>query len=710
MAGFFRPEDNCWRIERAGRLALLIDSAAYYATLRQAALRAERSILIVGWDIDSRTRLLPEDPGDGLPVELGPFLNALVARRRGLYVHILTWDFAMIYALERDLLPLYRLQWYSHRRVCLHLDDCHPVGASHHQKLVVIDDRLAFVGGLDITKCRWDTPEHQPHDPRRRTVAGEAYAPFHDVQMLVDGPVAAALGELARARWRQARGRRLPRRRAVLTDPWPANLTPELTDITIAIARTAPAYAGRPAVTEIRNLLQQMLAAAQRFIYIENQYLTSATVGDALSACLQAEQGPEVVLVLPYQTGGWLEQATMDVLRARLLARLRAADHYGRLRVYYPFIPGLPENECVIVHSKLLIVDDTYLLLGSANLSNRSLGLDTECDLAIAADDPASTQALRHWREQLLGEHLGVEPAAVAAALTQTGDSLIAAIEQLRSPGRSLRELDGRVSETLERTLPDAALIDPEQPLDAELLTQHFLDERAAQHPPADLQRVWLKPALAVVLLLGLLALWRWTPLKDWLNQDTLTAWAETLDGSVWGHLTMIGALILASITAFPIVLLIVVTALVFGPWLGFVYALTGSLLGAVLAYGIGYSLGRNTVRRLAGERINRLSQALAKRGLVAVAVIRLLPIAPFAVVNMVAGAAHIRLRDYVLGTLLGMGPGMLGLTVFADSVADVVRDPEPVNFIWLALVAAGVGTVAFFLHRWLERRGAQSA
>jgi phospholipase D1/2 len=157
---------NCWRIARAQRAAFLIDGAAYFAAFAAAAEQAQESIFIVGWDVDSRAPLVHDHEGRTPPTELGSFLNALVSRRRRLHVYILDWDFAMLFALEREPLPRLKLGWRTHRRVHFRLDGQHPVGASHHQKIVVVDDAVAFVGGIDLAIRRWDTPEHHADDPR----------------------------------------------------------------------------------------------------------------------------------------------------------------------------------------------------------------------------------------------------------------------------------------------------------------------------------------------------------------------------------------------------------------------------------------------------------------------------------------------------------------------------------------------------------------
>src|SRR5574339_110051 len=195
------PGRNCWRVERARRLRFLVDGAEYFTAARQAIAQARRTLFVLGWDIDSRMRLVPGGANDGLPEGLCDFINAVVTRRRGLRAYILSWDFAMLFALEREWLPVYKLDWRTHRRLSFRLDAQHPVGACHHQKIVVVDDALAFVGGFDLTQRRWDTSAHAPGNPGRRDVNDAPYPPFHDVQAMVDADAARALGELARERW-----------------------------------------------------------------------------------------------------------------------------------------------------------------------------------------------------------------------------------------------------------------------------------------------------------------------------------------------------------------------------------------------------------------------------------------------------------------------------------------------------------------------------
>ncbi|MBK5915307.1 TVP38/TMEM64 family protein [Rhodocyclus purpureus] len=174
---------------------------------------------------------------------------------------------------------------------------------------------------------------------------------------------------------------------------------------------------------------------------------------------------------------------------------------------------------------------------------------------------------------------------------------------------------------------------------------------------------------LLVLALIGSVIAWRWTSLGEWLEVDRLVHELRRL-GAGMGPLAALGAIVVASVVAVPLGVIIVVAAIVFGPWAGSAYVLIGASLGAATSFALGKALGHGALRVLAGERVNALSERLARRGIVAMIVIRMLPIAPFAVVNMVAGASHLRLGDFLIGTLLGMIPGTL---LIAWSVEGVV-------------------------------------
>jgi phospholipase D1/2 len=239
----------------------LVDGAVYFSTLTATLERAQRFIFITGWQLDSRVRLDPRNPGSPL---FGDFLHDLVRHNRKLRIYVLLWDFAMIYAADREIIPLYSYQWRTHRRIHFRLDDTHPVGASHHQKIVVVDDAVAFAGGMDIAEHRWDTSDHLSQDPHRVDSLGRLYPPNHDVQLMVDGDAAAALGRLVRERWRRATGKRLRVVARLARDPWPLRVTPDLEHVLVAICRTEPAYDVRQKVREVESLYVDSIRRARR--------------------------------------------------------------------------------------------------------------------------------------------------------------------------------------------------------------------------------------------------------------------------------------------------------------------------------------------------------------------------------------------------------------------------------------------------------------
>ena len=202
---------NAWRVERADRMAVLVDAGAFFRAVREALLKAKRSVFIVGWDLHSQTRLVGETDraDDGYPETLADFLSALVRERPKLTVRLLLWDYSVLYANERELFPRIALGWKTPDRVRFALDDAVPFGASQHQKLVIVDDCVAFSGGLDVTIRRWDTSAHEVDSPHRVDPNGHPYRPFHDVQAVVDGAAARALGGIGRARWMCLTGERV---------------------------------------------------------------------------------------------------------------------------------------------------------------------------------------------------------------------------------------------------------------------------------------------------------------------------------------------------------------------------------------------------------------------------------------------------------------------------------------------------------------------
>lgn len=455
---------NCWRIERADRFALIVDAEDYFRLIKDALLHAQRTVYLIGWDFDTRISFEPEKTIEG-PNQLGAFLRWLDVNRPAVEVFILKWDLGALLALGRGTTPLTVLNWLTSDRIHFRLDGAHPRGAAQHHKIAVIDDVLAFCGGIDMTSDRWDTRNHVDHDARRKRPNGRAYEPWHDATAAVDGDAARALGTLARMRWELATGDQLqppPR----IAPYWPDGLKPTFTNVNVAIARTAPLHEGTEPVREIEALYLDAIAAAGRTIYCESQYFASRRIAEAMATRLRQGDGPEILIINPESADGFLEAVAMDSARARLLKLVAEADRHNRFRMYTPVTS---RRRPIYVHAKILIVDDRFLKVGSSNLNNRSMGFDTECDLAIdSLSDPATASECRQLivmvRDDLLAEHLGTDASVVRDAVRAQG-SVIAGIESLiTNDVKSLVPYRPRELNAVESQLAENDLLDPEGP------------------------------------------------------------------------------------------------------------------------------------------------------------------------------------------------------------------------------------------------------
>ena len=418
------PGTTCWRVERAHRLGLFIDMEAYFVAAREAMKAARRSIHALNWAFDPETLFEPDACGDGPPDDrFGPFLRNLACANPELDVRILCWRSALPVAASQNFFPHRARKCFRNSPVKFRLDGSIPFGASHHQKMIIVDDRIAFCGGGDIGPDRWDTIEHKDDDTRRQKHPnqGKDFESRHELMGLVDGPAAAALGDLFRDRWKRATRESLSPTEALAGptgrerrgggegdgDPWPADTPVAAREVSVGVARTLPKWRQYPEVRENELLHLASIRAARRLIYMENQYFTSPVMAEALAARLAEPDGPQVVLVSTLHSPSYFDRATMDKTRLHFLKTLKDADHAGRLSAYCPVTR---KGRFIIVHAKLTIIDDRLLRIGSANLNNRSTGLDTECDLVIEAeggeDDAACARAIGHYRNQLVAHWL----------------------------------------------------------------------------------------------------------------------------------------------------------------------------------------------------------------------------------------------------------------------------------------------------------------
>ena len=210
-----------------------------------------------------------------------------------------------------------------------------------------------------------------------------------------------------------------------------------------------------------------------------------------------------------------------------------------------------------------------------------------------------------------------------------------------------------------------------------------------------------LKAWIIVLSLLALSAIWRWTPLNLWINFEAIIGWQESVRSDPAAPLIVVAIYVLGSLVFFPVTILTLATVFTFGPIWGNIYGFVGWMLSAAAGYGIGRMLGGNVLHTIASPRLNRLIRPAARHGILTVLVVRLLPVAPFTLVNLFIGASTIRFRDFLLASLVGRIPGIVALTLFGVQLENALRTPAVRNFVVLGFIVL----LIFFMGAWLSRR-----
>ncbi|NNJ96735.1 MAG: TVP38/TMEM64 family protein [Gammaproteobacteria bacterium] len=193
--------------------------------------------------------------------------------------------------------------------------------------------------------------------------------------------------------------------------------------------------------------------------------------------------------------------------------------------------------------------------------------------------------------------------------------------------------------------------------------------------------------------------------MSDWLDIDRAEAAANWIQDSRFTPVLMLVGYVIGGLVAVPVTLMIVATVAVFGPWTGAVYALVGAEMAALAAFGVGHAIGRDIVSRIAGSRVNRLSRKLSERGVLTITTLRVVPVAPFTVINIIAGISDIRLRDFAIGSFIGMLPGVMAISLLADRIIASLKNPSTTSIIVLVAVIALVVVSLAGLRYWINRK-----
>jgi len=709
----FFNESNAWTLTEGNEAWLYSDAADYYEAFVNACTRAQHTILIVGWDFHSDTVLTFTERRAGLRpkrLKLRRFLRRLVRQKPNLQIYILTWDYAPFYLLERERLQSWRRGWLKHPRIHFHLDDAHPISASHHQKFVVVDADIAFVGGLDLTIRRWDNAAHSHTAPFRRDPYGEPYGAFHDYQLGVTGLVLLDLIRLFQGRWLNATGQRLnhlPNVQRHVSDPLPEQTAATFLNAKIAFSRTMPAFKEFDEINEILHLFFKLIHSAVHSIIIENQYLTAHSVVEALGERLKAPEGPEIIIILPEKAGGWLEIRTMGMLQDLALNRLLRSDVHKRLRIYYPFDKNRAALKLAMtVHSKLMIIDDQFLTVGSANLNNRSMGYDTEIQLTIdARDDVSNQRAIGHTIAYVLAHHCEIETDMLEKKIWESG-SVIKPLEELCDPSRErhLATLHPHPSSD-KYQLEDMNWLDMEKPSQLEKAMDQwgFASELAARKLGVAPRVLLLGLTVFFAIVLGVL--WHYVLHDpDGSEEAMRRILAYPMADPMQARIIMPLVFGIGAIFFIPINLLIIITASFFTTGWAFFEILMGTIVNVCVGYTLGRFVGRYIFERFFGKRTQKILDRIGKGQFFTILFLRIFPIAPSSLINLAAGSGKVPFFRFLAATILGMTPGTIMLVLFQKSIMDVFRQPGFGSIITLIILAA----ITYLIYRWSRRRFSQ--
>lgn len=231
------------------------------------------------------------------------------------------------------------------------------------------------------------------------------------------------------------------------------------------------------------------------------------------------------------------------------------------------------------------------------------------------------------------------------------------------------------------------------------------MEEQSAQNAASSGGPAWGKIAAIAIVVAALAAAWRYTPLSELVTAERVVRWAEEMGQVPWAALVVMAAYTPACFIMFPRPLITLFLVLAFGPWSGLAYSLLGITAAALATYFVGRALPRDTVRKLAGAKINEMTEVLRRRGLLAIFAVRIVPVAPFAIEGMVAGAVGIKLWHFALGTVLGMLPGTLTTTIFGDQIKTAMEDPSRINYWLVAGVALFFVVLITVVKRWFVKQ-----
>lgn len=710
----FQPGQNCWVKSTADFSTPLIDCANYYKALHSAIVKASHSIFIVGWDIDSRIRLLrgEDEKQSEAPSVISDLLEWKAKQNPDINIYLLRWDSSLAFFSQREMWAKEVWDENTPDNVHAELDDSIPLGGSQHQKVVVVDDEVVFSGGMDVSTNRWDTREHPVISSERIGPDGE-YGPLHDVQMVSSGPVVEDFAKLARWRWQRVantspvdiREKPVNSNNDELPSTWPDGFPPMFKNVECALARTIPFMDDVKPAQEVRHMLLDLISEAESFIYIENQFTARMEIAEALNKQLKLKPDLSVIIVSSFEPKGKFECEAFWATRREFKAVVEEGIDSQRVKLTYSSIQDMQGRTAYKrIHSKVMTIDDKYLVIGSSNLSNRSMTLDTEIDTILFGNSEDNKAMIAHVRDDLLAEHTGRTLEEVAELLAKSAESgaeqlpVEALMHGQLAHGYVLTEVRDEIFTQTSTDNMYRALSDPEEPLiSLPTLGGGVIPARNPRR-----RSIMMLIALVFVSIFAGLLFWASQSI-EWLSSESISAFLEKSRGTYFALPTVLLVYVVGGLLFFPVTVLSLAVAAIFGPIWGPVYGIMGALLSSAILFAIGKVAGNAGLRKMGGPKVATIDEKLKRSGIVGVAAIRMLPVAPFSLVNLVAGISSVGIAQFLVGTFLGMFPPMIAKGLVGDSIAQIWQNPSVATISYLA-----IGIVLWGLLIWGSQKFAR--
>lgn len=646
------PPDTYFYSAKESAPELIVCGKSYFKRLKESFLGAKKSIYICGWSLNLKTIM----DANGTTLE-----DVLFSLPETVEIKILIWDYIIFYIPDRDPFMALHLAVKNKKNIQFERFDFHPVMSSMHAKMAIVDEETLFLGGIDIDLERRDGEYNLANDPERQEKGGQKYQPFRDYALKFQGDSAVFFTGLFKQLWKS----QLAQRSEFVSE------TVSHEDSNVFFTRTIPKFKDNPKDVSSFKMHSWLIANAKKYIYIENQYLTSDKIVDALVQRLSEVDGPEVVIVVSYGKMPIIEKVSMGALLTESVKALLKSDPHKRLKVYTLVSSGENVSEYVKVHSKCMLVDDYFLKIGSSNINNRSMEFDYELDAVVMGAEVAEYK--RQIFSTLLthGEDCELE----------MDDSVIRTFEAAKKRyGKLVEVKDILREESAIAEYKDYLPLDKSQMTFFERMGQTFIQKSV-------LEKINLKmmggAVLLVLILVGAAVV---DPEEAKSALDEVIVWLNISNGLALMAVFFFGYLILGSFF-FPLNAYIFLCGAYFGMFEAFGLAVGGALGSATLSYGVGAFFKSEIEADSKIEKINQLRRLLKRNSLKTLIFLRMVPVAPFPLVNLVCGKLGVGFWKYFLGTALGVAPGSFVLIFLEQRLIDLIKAPDAGSIIVFVLI-----------------------